>query len=69
MKILVNDYTKAENIKIINLDKELEEAHKNKMEEKLTSLYRLQQIEDNENIPTIYRNWCKDIIIFIKENA
>ena len=69
MKILVQDYNKTERINVINLDRELEKAHENKLQNKLTSLFRLQQIEESENVPTIYRNWCRDIAEYIKENS
>ncbi|MBO5712330.1 MAG: hypothetical protein J6R47_05765 [Acholeplasmatales bacterium] len=66
MKIIYNE-TKPEAIKVIFIDKEMEAYHESYLERKLTSLNRLQVMIENTELPTIYRNWCKDITDFIKE--
>lgn len=66
MNIICNE-TKPETIKVIFIDKEMEAYHETYLERKLTCLNRLQDMIDNTEIPAIYRNWCKDITEFIKE--
>ncbi len=66
MNIIYNE-TKPETIKVIFIEKELEAYHESYLERKLTCLNRLQDMIENSELPTIYRNWCKDITEFIKE--
>ncbi len=66
MNIIYNE-TKPETIKVIFINKELEAYHESYLERKLTCLNRLQDMIDNTELPAIYRNWCKDITDFIKE--
>lgn len=66
MNIIYNE-TKPETIKVIFINKELETYHESYLDRKLTCLNRLQDMIENSELPTIYRNWCKDITEFIKE--
>lgn len=66
MNIIYNE-TKPETIKVIFIDKEMEAYHESYLERKLTCLNRLQDMIENSELPAIYRNWCKDITAFIKE--
>ena len=66
MKIIYNE-TQPETIKVIFIDKEMEAYHESYLDRKLTCLNRLQEMIENSELPTIYRNWCKDITDFIKE--
>ena len=66
MNIIYNE-TKPETIKVIFINKELEAYHESYLDRKLTCLNRLQDMIENSELPTIYRNWCKDITEFIKE--
>lgn len=66
MNIIYNE-TKPETIKVIFINKELEAYHESYLDRKLTCLNRLQDMIDNTELPAIYRNWCKDITEFIKE--
>ena len=65
MKITYTETTTP--IKVIFIDKEMEAYHESYLDRKLTCLNRLQDMIENSELPTIYRNWCKDITEFIKE--
>jgi len=66
MNIIYNE-TKPDTIKVIFINKEMEAYHESYLDRKLTCLNRLQDMIDNTELPAIYRNWCKDITEFIKE--
>lgn len=66
MEIIYTD-TKPDNIKVIFVNKEMEAAHEDYLNRRRDILYNLEDIIDNDEIPTLYRNWINKAYRFIKE--
>lgn len=66
MKIIYKE-TKPETIKVIFIDKEMEEAHEDYINNKRDILNRLNKIIEDEDIPAIYRLWIDSAYKFIEE--
>ena len=54
-------------IRVIFIDKEMEEAHNDYINRKRDMLNKLQTMIDNEELPTIYRKWLDQVYDFVEE--
>ena len=54
-------------IKVIFMDKEMEAAHEEYKNRKRDMLFKLDKMIFNDELPTIYRNWCEEIYKFVEE--
>ena len=67
MKIKVQDKSEADILKVNFLGKELELAHDDYLKRKNEIITKLYTIWRNQEIPSVYRDWIKQVARFINE--
>ena len=66
--MIIHTYeTKPTTIKVIFVDQELEKAHKEQELRKKQMIAKLWKIYNNQEVPTLYRNWVREAAKLINE--